>query len=50
MTNRRARLVLCATLILGISMTACSTPNKGKVCVVLDTGGENDKDVLEMIR
>ncbi len=44
MTQWRARCVLILILLLALLISACSTPVERKVCVVLDTGGENDRN------
>ncbi len=44
MTQWRVRSVLILILLLSVVISACSTPQADKVCVVLDTGGENDKN------
>jgi basic membrane lipoprotein Med (substrate-binding protein (PBP1-ABC) superfamily) len=44
MTEWRVRCVLILILLLSVLISACSTPQADKVCVVLDTGGENDKN------
>jgi basic membrane protein A len=44
MTQRRVRYVLSLILLLSVVISACSTSPSDKVCVVLDTGGENDKN------
>lgn len=40
----RAHCVLVLVLLLSFIIGACSTPREQKVCVVLDTGGENDRN------
>jgi basic membrane protein A len=44
MTKWRARCVLILILLLALLISACSTSVETKVCVVLDTGGENDRN------
>ena len=44
MIQRRAGCVLILILLLSLLISACSTPRSEKVCVVLDTGGENDRN------
>jgi len=44
MIQRRAGCVLILTLLMSLLISACSTPRSDKVCVVLDTGGENDRN------
>ncbi|MFN2223997.1 MAG: BMP family protein [Candidatus Promineifilaceae bacterium] len=44
MISWRARCVLILILLLALLISACSTPGEKKVCVVLDTGGENDRN------
>ena len=43
MTRWRAQCVLILILLLALLISACSTSGEQKVCVVLDTGGENDR-------
>lgn len=47
MDHQRTRLALLAILALSMVLTACVGAQKEKVCVVLDTGGENDKGFNE---
>ncbi|HSG14916.1 MAG TPA: BMP family ABC transporter substrate-binding protein [Anaerolineae bacterium] len=44
MLQWRVRCVLVFILVFGALLSACSTPRAKKVCAVLDTGGENDKN------
>ena len=44
MFQRRASCVLFGILLMSLLVSACSTPRTDKVCVVLDTGGENDRN------
>ncbi len=44
MTRWRAQCVLILISLLALVVSACSTPGQKKVCVVLDTGGENDRN------
>lgn len=44
MTRWRAQCVLIVILLVALLISACSTPGEKKVCVVLDTGGENDRN------
>ncbi len=43
----RKRLMLVSALILPIILAACGGTEAGKVCAVLDTGGENDRSFNE---
>lgn len=47
MVNRRVRLVLFLVLVTSLILTACASEETKKVCVVLDTGGENDRGFNE---
>ena len=44
MLQRRVRSGLVFVVFFGALLSACSTPRAKKVCAVLDTGGENDKN------
>ncbi|MGD2077597.1 MAG: BMP family ABC transporter substrate-binding protein [Chloroflexota bacterium] len=44
MIQWRARCVLVLIFLLSLLIGACSTSRAQKVCVVLDTGGENDRN------
>ena len=41
------RLLLVSVLILSLILAACGGEEAGKVCAVLDTGGENDRSFNE---
>jgi basic membrane protein A len=47
MVTRRARLILFLVLIASLILPACASNETKKVCVVLDTGGENDRGFNE---
>jgi len=48
MSFHRVRLAVVAIMLLSVILAACAAPGGGrKVCVVLDTGGENDKSFNE---
>jgi basic membrane protein A len=47
MSQRLARLLLLLTFASSLIITACASSEPGKVCAVLDTGGENDKSFNE---
>jgi basic membrane lipoprotein Med (substrate-binding protein (PBP1-ABC) superfamily) len=48
MFSRRLTLGIAAIIILSLILAACSGGSQAeKVCVVLDTGGENDKSFNE---
>jgi basic membrane protein A len=44
MTRWRAHCALILLVLVGLLSSACSSPGQKKVCAVLDTGGENDKN------
>lgn len=47
MSRRLALSLLLLTFISSLIVTACASNEPGKVCAVLDTGGENDKSFNE---
>ena len=47
MSRRLAPLLLLLTFVSSLIVTACASNEPGKVCAVLDTGGENDKSFNE---
>jgi basic membrane lipoprotein Med (substrate-binding protein (PBP1-ABC) superfamily) len=47
MVKQRVRFLVLASILLQIVLAACSSQQPGKVCVVLDTGGENDRGFNE---
>lgn len=47
MVYRRVRLILFLVLVASAILSACASNETKKVCVVLDTGGENDKGFNE---
>jgi basic membrane protein A len=47
MSQRLAPLLLLLTFASSLIITACASSEPGKVCAVLDTGGENDKSFNE---
>jgi basic membrane lipoprotein Med (substrate-binding protein (PBP1-ABC) superfamily) len=47
MLPKRLSIIIVAVMIFSIILTACSTEDEGKVCTVLDTGGENDRSFNE---
>jgi basic membrane lipoprotein Med (substrate-binding protein (PBP1-ABC) superfamily) len=47
MLPKRLNLIIAALLIFTIILTACGGEEAGKVCAVLDTGGENDRSFNE---
>lgn len=47
MTRKRLSIGLLMVVVVGMVVPACSNNAPGQVCVVLDTGGENDKGFNE---
>jgi basic membrane protein A len=47
MSWRRAHYLLPVIMLLSIVLNACASSEPGRVCVVLDTAGENDKSFNE---
>jgi basic membrane protein A and related proteins len=47
MIRKRSQLLVVTILLLSIILTACGAEEGGKVCAVLDTGGENDRSFNE---
>lgn len=47
MTRRRVSIGLLIVVLSSIVVSACTSNEPGQVCVVLDTGGENDKGFNE---
>ncbi|MGW8319686.1 MAG: BMP family lipoprotein [Candidatus Promineifilaceae bacterium] len=47
MFSKRLLLLVVSLLVLSIVLAACGAEEKGKVCAVLDTGGENDRSFNE---
>jgi basic membrane protein A len=44
---RRIAVLMVAVMVFSIILTACGGQEQGKVCAVLDTGGENDRSFNE---
>lgn len=47
MLRRKFSVLIVSVMVLGIILTACGGEQQGKVCTVLDTGGENDRSFNE---
>lgn len=47
MLPKRLNIIIVAVMIFTVILTACGGQEAGKVCAVLDTGGENDRSFNE---
>lgn len=47
MIRKRSHFMIVAVLVLSMLLAACGAEEGGKVCAVLDTGGENDRSFNE---